>query len=1559
MKTKVLLLLLGAMTFVACTSAEEGEGPSEAPPSNTTPGQTTVLASPVILSPTNPYVSADSRITLSGTCLKKATILVTGDTSLTTTCGSSSGTFSFNIDKNLDGVYNFSIYQGYSSIKISEPVTFKWTRDTTAPSAPTITSVNNPLNNNASSITIGGACEAGATVSLSGSSTASTTCSGASTYSFSVTKSSDASYTFSVSQTDSVGNVSGNAGLVWNRDTAAPSAPTITSPSNDSSCSTAATVNYCAASSGVPVSGTCESGAVVTLGGDESPVQSMTCASSSFAFTPSAATDGTFNYTLSQRDVAGNTSASTTYRYVINSSAVPDPTLTSPTYNNAPANDRYYSNTGSIDIEVGCVTGNTVELSGSDTQSGTCSSSAYTFTVSKGSDSTYTFSIRQKNGVNTYSAAIGFIWVRDTSTPSTPTITSPVGSPYRSNGNSISIAGACEAGARVNLSGDSTQNLQCPVGATYSFTVNKSTDATYNFTVNQTDFAGNTSGNATKQWVRDTVRPANITVTSHSSPYLSNGSSVVISGACETSATVYLTGADTQNTTCSSSAYSFTVNKSSDSSYNFSLSETDLAGNTSLTPTAFVWNRDATAPSTPVITSPASSPITSSGNTLNILGSCETGATVNLSGASTASYTCASSAFTFTVTKGSDGTYNFSIAQTDPAGNTSGSASQQWIRDTSVPSTPTITAPSTNPYNSNVTNFTISGACTTGLTVEMSGAQTDSTTCASSAYSFSASQSTDGPYVYSIRQKSPTNVYSGAASLTWNRDTSEPSNPTITAPSVSPRYTNGNSLSISGACETGATVTLSGDASSTTACVSSAYSFNVSKSSDGTYNLLVTQTDPAGNVSGAAAQVWVRDTVSPSEPTVINPVDNPYGSGDTTITITGNCEASQATVSMTGDTTAGPVTCSAAGSYSFNSTKSSDGTYDYTIIQTDFAGNASNPESFQWIRDTSIPPTPVFTAPASNPYYSKNNSVTITVTCDSNLAPDEAIVNLTGDVSAGDVTSPAGQLEQNCVSSPVSFTIAKSGNASYNFIVNQENPNSGFISANASTTWIRDTIAPSAPTITAPTSNPFIAPGNLTITGGCEANATVNLTGDSTQSLTCPVTNTYTFNISKSTDATYNFTLTQTDRALNTSTTRTLQWVRDSNSVPPPTITSPATTPYTSNTTSLTIAGTCNPGYLLTLGGATAGEVTTPSGSLTQTCSGGSFTYVIAKSSDNTYTFTLKQTFNAVDSTNASLSWTRDTTPPTVTIGSNPSNPSLVTSAAFTFSSEAGATFQCQLDSGGYSSCTSPKSYTPSNATHTFYVKATDSAGNVSTATTYTWDQQAWNTLALYHLNNGSQTVDSSNFTQQEGYTQGLTATGSPANNTTGKYPSGSPSSRSFGSNVYYSTSSTTALNAGTLNFSIQGFVRLGTSIGSSGQYYTLASKTAASPNLGWEVRLRRSSSGRYLIDFVYSLNGTSTATTSASSTCSMNTSTWYHWAVTWSGGTVKFFCSSSSTGSKGTRTLGSGLTLFQSNGPLKLGAGSASGTGSSLWFPGALDEVRLSQVVRTITFPTTEFTAD
>ncbi len=79
-----------------------------------------------------------------------------------------------------------------------------------------------------------------------------------------------------------------------------------------------------------------------------------------------------------------------------------------------------------------------------------------------------------------------------------------------------------------------------------------------------------------------------------------------------------------------------------------------------------------------------------------------------------------------------------------------------------------------------------------------------------------------------------------------------------------------------------------------------------------------------------------------------------------------------------------------------------------------------------------------------------------------------------------------------------------------------------------------------------------------------------------------------------------------------------------------------------------------------------------------------------------------------------------DTTAPETQIDTNPSNPSNSASSAFTYSANETATFECQMDGGGFGACASP--YTLTDGSHTFDVRATDTAGNVdATPASYTW----------------------------------------------------------------------------------------------------------------------------------------------------------------------------------------------------------------------------------------------
>ncbi len=85
-----------------------------------------------------------------------------------------------------------------------------------------------------------------------------------------------------------------------------------------------------------------------------------------------------------------------------------------------------------------------------------------------------------------------------------------------------------------------------------------------------------------------------------------------------------------------------------------------------------------------------------------------------------------------------------------------------------------------------------------------------------------------------------------------------------------------------------------------------------------------------------------------------------------------------------------------------------------------------------------------------------------------------------------------------------------------------------------------------------------------------------------------------------------------------------------------------------------------------------------------------------------------------------------DGTAPETTITGKPRSISHDHSPKFTFTSTEPGTFECQLDGGGFSACTSPKQYTSVlNGSHTFDVRAIDTTSNVDpTPATYSWTIQ-------------------------------------------------------------------------------------------------------------------------------------------------------------------------------------------------------------------------------------------
>ncbi len=82
-----------------------------------------------------------------------------------------------------------------------------------------------------------------------------------------------------------------------------------------------------------------------------------------------------------------------------------------------------------------------------------------------------------------------------------------------------------------------------------------------------------------------------------------------------------------------------------------------------------------------------------------------------------------------------------------------------------------------------------------------------------------------------------------------------------------------------------------------------------------------------------------------------------------------------------------------------------------------------------------------------------------------------------------------------------------------------------------------------------------------------------------------------------------------------------------------------------------------------------------------------------------------------------SYTWTVDTIPPVTTIEAKPPADAKVTDASFSFKASEPATFECRLDGDAFKACSSPDVVSGlADGSHTFKVRATDTAGNVETS---------------------------------------------------------------------------------------------------------------------------------------------------------------------------------------------------------------------------------------------------
>jgi large repetitive protein len=328
-------------------------------------------------------------------------------------------------------------------------------------------------------------------------------------------------------------------------------------------------------------------------------------------------------------------------------------------------------------------------------------------------------------------------------------------------------------------------------------------------------------------------------------------------------------------------------------------------------------------------------------------------------------------------------------------------------------------------------------------------------------------------------------------------------------------------------------------------------------------------------------------------------------------------------------------------------------------------------------------PTPTITAKPTNPTSSTS-----------------AVFSFTGAPSGGSYQCKLDAAPFTACASPKTYTVAA---GSHTFQVRAVDKSK--TSDPASWTWTVDLTAPPAPSITAKPSNPSdqtapsfsFSDGEGGVSFQCKLDALAYAACTSPKSYSALALGSHTFSVQAM------------DAVGNLSLATSYTW-----SIVPP---APTITAKPANPTNITSASFS---FTDALAGVTyVCALDTPT--FTACASPQNYAGSLAQGS---HTFQVKAVSGVHQSASTVYTWTVDTAaPPTPSITAKPASLSNTTSPSFSFSdTEAGVGFLCNLDEGGYVACTSPTSYVGlAQGGHTFSVQATDAAGNIGGATSWSW----------------------------------------------------------------------------------------------------------------------------------------------------------------------------------------------------------------------------------------------
>ena len=934
---------------------------------------------------------------------------------------------------------------------------------------------------------------------------------------------------------------------------------------------------------------------------------------------------------------------------------------------------------------------------------------------------------------NTSQAAVRNFTV-DTVAPNVPVIDVPTANAVIST-TTPAISGQAEPGSTVTVKEGANTVCTATTDGGGNWTCTPTTALTvgvHNVTATATDGAGNTSpATAVRPFTIDTAVPGAPNISAPTAGSTSSNSTPTISGSAEPGATVTVKeGGVTLCTAIAngSGVWSCISSPLTNGPHSITATATDPAGNTSPASTAVSFTVSNTAPA---ITAPAANSVVSTTNPLFSGTGAANSTVVVKEGATTLCTTLSDASGNWSCASTSalaQGAHSVTATVTDGSGNALTSPADPFTVDSLAPSAPSIATPAASSTTKDNTP-TISGSSEPNAKISVSEGGVvlcSATANASGVWSCDPTTSlAEGPHAISVTATDAAGNVSTPATRAFTVDTVAPIAPVVTSPTPGDVISD-TTPTVTGTGEPGATVSVRDGTAGPVICtavVDASGNWSCTPTTpltDSPHTLGVTQVDPSGNVSPVTNVPVTVDSGVPLAPTIVNPIAASR-TNDNTPTVSGTAEPNAAIKVTENGVTLCTATANASGVWSCDSSTLTDGAHTISATQTDAGGNTSPAATRSFTVDATAPVAPVISQPTDG-QKTNDNTPTFTGTAE----PGSTVTVKDGPTTLCTAVADASGNWSCTPTTPLT-------EGPHTITATATDPAGNISPASPVRTFTVDSVAPVAPTISAPAAGSTTSDSTPTLSGSAEPNSNVTVKEGTTT--VCTVVADASGNWSCDATAalsngSHTVTATSTDVAGNISPAASRQFSISNTGAA---ITAPTTSSVLSDTTP-TFTGTGTPGGQVTV-------TTSPTG--TVLCTG---TVDASGNWNCTPTTVLPEGLTTVvakvadpggSTTTSPLSFTVDSVPPGTPVISLPAANSKTSDNTHPISGSAEPNSTVKVTENGVLLCTATTntsgnwSCTPNlpmaEGTHTISATATDAGGNVSPATTrnFTVDTQA------------------------------------------------------------------------------------------------------------------------------------------------------------------------------------------------------------------------------------------